>query len=529
MKKLRTNEEAAHSYWQSVTDALAGLLLVLLLILMLFMVRILYFTSNEQPGDTDYDNAGDHDYAEGYDYDHPENDHTGWEHSAGGGGGGEGYEIIPEFTSDAEPIEVGTAAVLVRLVDADTESPIPQAEVRFELRSDKGEALQLKTYYPVITAYRYFHTREDGTFYVPEKLPLGSFSLKNLSPAEGYELAADVDFTIDEDHDWPDPLVITAYVGAEKNVIAIQLVDAAGQPVAVAGSFPVFAAEDIITPDGTVRVSAGQQVDTIRTDASGAGASIELYLGTYRIQTRFENDFYVGSDSHLITLSSKNSREGQQTNLIPCEKTAIALLLVDELHTYKPLAGAEYRLRNTLTNESRTAVTDALGKLEFTDLAKDTLYELSQTGPLPYYCGISEPLQIYVDAAGCIDGQGRTELLLTNRKTRVTLQLLDAYLRRPISDASVTLLDESGSPVLSYISSTETKLIEGLAPGTYTLEIPDQGLRLPLIVADTAAEQTFTLPVKRTGSLILLVAALTGAAAAIAIPLIIQAKRRKKK
>jgi LPXTG-motif cell wall-anchored protein len=50
----------------------------------------------------------------------------------------------------------------------------------------------------------------------------------------------------------------------------------------IAGAtFDIIAAEDIITPDGTVRAKKDEIVDTITTDADGMATSKELYLGNY--------------------------------------------------------------------------------------------------------------------------------------------------------------------------------------------------------------------------------------------------------
>ena len=47
--------------------------------------------------------------------------------------------------------------------------------------------------------------------------------------------------------------------------------------------FDVYAAEDITTPDGTVRVKKDTLVATLTTDESGRATSKQLYIGKYRI------------------------------------------------------------------------------------------------------------------------------------------------------------------------------------------------------------------------------------------------------
>lgn len=54
-----------------------------------------------------------------------------------------------------------------------------------------------------------------------------------------------------------------------------------GLPGAV---YEIIAAEDIITPDGTVRNQKGNVVDTVTTDENGTAVSRELYLGKYEVR-----------------------------------------------------------------------------------------------------------------------------------------------------------------------------------------------------------------------------------------------------
>ena len=47
--------------------------------------------------------------------------------------------------------------------------------------------------------------------------------------------------------------------------------------------YEITAAEDIITPDGTLRYAKGEVVDTVTTDENGLAKSKELYLGRYTV------------------------------------------------------------------------------------------------------------------------------------------------------------------------------------------------------------------------------------------------------
>ena len=51
--------------------------------------------------------------------------------------------------------------------------------------------------------------------------------------------------------------------------------------------YEVRAAEDISTPDGTLRYSKGEVVDTITTSSDGFVKSKELYLGKYEVKGNY--------------------------------------------------------------------------------------------------------------------------------------------------------------------------------------------------------------------------------------------------
>jgi LPXTG-motif cell wall-anchored protein len=68
-------------------------------------------------------------------------------------------------------------------------------------------------------------------------------------------------------------------------------------------AFDIIAAEDIVTPDGTVRAKKGDVVDHIVTGAGGSATSKELYLGNYlAIETKAPTDFVLDAEPHSVSL-----------------------------------------------------------------------------------------------------------------------------------------------------------------------------------------------------------------------------------
>ena len=71
--------------------------------------------------------------------------------------------------------------------------------------------------------------------------------------------------------------------------------------------FEIRAKEDIVTPDGTVKVKAGTVVDTIKTDDKGSAETKVLYLGKYEVQeTKAPEGYLLNPKEFEVTLAYKD-------------------------------------------------------------------------------------------------------------------------------------------------------------------------------------------------------------------------------
>ena len=190
-------------------------------------------------------------------------------------------------------------------VDAETGKVIPLAGAGFRLyRPDRSLITQTFTY-PEVTTIDTFYTNSDGYLITPEKLEYGTgYSLVEVSAPCGYTLNSEpIYFDVTADNATEENAVTVVEVTkpntAQKGVIRISKsgevfssvteADAIYQPVfavkGLAGAvYEITAAEDIITPDGTLRYAAGEVVDTVTTDESGLAESKPLYLGKYEVK-----------------------------------------------------------------------------------------------------------------------------------------------------------------------------------------------------------------------------------------------------
>lgn len=501
-RKRRQDPDAEYNFWQPATDMMSALVYVLLLIIALLGLYLLSdYTGLEEPSSSSEEAAssGWHD-----------DDYDGW-HDGGadddpgdgdgrydqqiiqtGGGGGGGY--------DEDGVK---AAVFAELIDEETERRIQEAGVRFELyRTDtahliNGSLQTLNTYYPEKISYREYETTGEGTFYLPEKIWQGSYYFRQLSEPEGYDAAADTYYDVDRMYDWPEPYIVQIRVAPCKNIIRLQMNDAETQQP-VGGIFRVIAAEDIITKDGTVRYTQGQQVDTITCDEAGYGESVELYLGKYTVQQQSSPNYYTTMQQDLDAEVEKKNGSDPELHKIDTEKTRILLNVTDEL-TSSALEGAVFTVTNRRTGTTQTVATDGSGQIRLTDLDKSTTYLIREQLAPENYRPDDTDHTVTVAADGRIDGAGSTTLDITNRLLRVSISAVDMVLRSNTEGEQLSLYNEQDQLIRSWTSSDSGQLFTDLTEGSYYVvrgkADSANARKYPFTVQDTASTQNWTVPV----------------------------------
>ena len=417
-RKRRQDPDAEYNFWQPATDMMSALVYVLLLIIALLGLYLLSdYTGLEEPSSSSEEAAssGWHD-----------DDYDGWhdggaDDDPGDGDGRYDQQIIQTGGGGGGYDEDGVkAAVFAELIDEDTERRIQEAGVRFELyRTDtahliNGSLQTLNTYYPEKISYREYETTGEGTFYLPEKIWQGSYYFHQLSEPEGYDAAADTYYDVDRMYDWPEPYIVQIRVAPCRNIIRLQMNDAETQQPVGGGTFRVIAAEDIITKDGTVRYTQGQQVDTITCDEAGYGESVELYLGKYTVQQQSSPNYYTTMQQDLDAEVEKKNGSDPELHKIDTEKTKILLNVTDEL-TSSALEGAVFTVTNRHTGTTQTVATDGSGQIRLTDLDKSTTYLIREQQAPENYRPDDTDHTVTVAADGRIDGAGSTTLDITNR------------------------------------------------------------------------------------------------------------------
>lgn len=190
------------------------------------------------------------------------------------------------------------SAVEIVKKDAETGKIIPAAGIGFKVRNtDTGNFVVQHITYPTPADIDTYYTDITGKLMLPEKLPYGNYEITEQCTAYGYVLNAEpVAFKIDgsktvvtvEKRNMPQKGIIRIQKNGEV-FESVNKSDGVYQPIfankGLAGAvYEITAAEDIITPDGTLRYAKGTTADTVTTDKKGNAESRPLYLGKYTVR-----------------------------------------------------------------------------------------------------------------------------------------------------------------------------------------------------------------------------------------------------
>lgn len=536
------------SYWQSNTDILSALLLVILLVTVVLILYLMgnpvdvwdeakntfapgsgaFFTSSPTPAGGD---GGHNTFSGGGGWDNtpfvtatptltptPTPTATPTYYPAGGGGFGGGGEE-----------DEGKVAVYAMIIDSETGRVIPEEDIVFVLYNEIGERQILNTYYPERVRYTEFATTEDGVFYLPEKVMVRGYYFANMNAPKGYYLTGNYYFRAEHDHDWPDPNVVRIPFEPIKSTVKVSVLDRGTGEGLAGATFDVIAAEDIITADGTLRHLKGDIVDTVVCDDNGYGESKKLYLGYYDVVEVDVPEYYAGglTEEHVKVSADTNGPITAELSF-ESEKSSFVLTASDELYPQRRLEGLSFVLTRTDRPTATTVLkTDSQGRIVLTDLAKNVTYTLTQQASIDQYLYSPEALTVHVDKNGLINGSGSEELQVTNRMIRMSISVKDALFGQDISSIPLGLYSESGQQIRLWTSSALAENIEGITPGLYRLVMNgENGDVKSITVQDTAERQQFSY---RIFNMTDILAVCGGAVLLLLILILVIVLRRRKK
>ena len=209
-------------------------------------------------------------------------------------------------------------------VDAETGKVIPAAGVQFRLKDAHSNWVVQRLLYPNPSDITVFETAADGTLVLPEPLLYGDYTLYEVRAGEGYLLNAEpIPFSVGKDGETitiecPNAPVMgkitvkktgpafTGVTEAESEFGPVKNVTYSDIPLEGA-VFEIRAKTDIKTPDGTLKLAAGEVADTVTTGSDGSAVSKPLYLGEYEVvEVTAPEGYLLDAEPHAVTLRYKD-------------------------------------------------------------------------------------------------------------------------------------------------------------------------------------------------------------------------------
>ena len=216
------------------------------------------------------------------------------------------------------------AYLKITKVDRETGKTVPYAGAGFEIYDSSGKKVSQTFTYPKKTTISTYYTNSEGYLITPEKLDYGkNYKLVEVQAPYGYVLdSTPIKFDVTRDNsEYEDALTIIKVNRdniAQKGIIevtksgeifaSVENTENIYTPVYEVQNlkgavFDVFAAEDITTPDGTLRYQQGEQVDEITTGDDGIAKTKQLYLGKYTVVEKTAPDtFYNDNQQYDVEL-----------------------------------------------------------------------------------------------------------------------------------------------------------------------------------------------------------------------------------
>lgn len=276
------------------------------------------------------------------------------------------------------------------------------------------------------------------TPHLTEKLLPGTeYIFKEIEAPSGYLVAEDVRFTVANTEE-----IQKVRMEDENAMGKIRIVktDRSTKERLNGAVFEIHAAEDIITPDGTVQLKKGELADTITTGieiedmkekGAGIACSKELFFGKYVITEKKPPVGYVlDQQSYPIDLMYEDQDTPVVLKTLHLKNTSTELtILKQDAETKEPLSGVRFTVRDSAMpiengDTSISAIqlwtTDEDGEIHLRGLLPGT-YWIQETMTVPGYMldPVKYTIEVSEDGQITADGKSTDILRIQNKKTQL--------------------------------------------------------------------------------------------------------------
>ncbi|MDO4803260.1 MAG: Cna B-type domain-containing protein [Lachnospiraceae bacterium] len=306
------------------------------------------------------------------------------------------------------------------------------------------------------------------------------YTLKEIVAPEGYTIASETTFTIDENGD----VTSTGTTTKDENGETVLLVEDAKTSVRISktdiadGSELAGATIQILDSEGNVveewiSTTSAHEVEGLKV---GEEYTLKETVAPEGYTVATETTFTIDENNNVTTTGTTTTDEnGNTVILVEDAKTAIKVSKTD-IANGEEIEGATIQILDSEGNvvEEWTSTKEAH---EVEGLKTDEEYTLKETVAPEGYT-IATETTFTIDAEGNVtstgsqtkDESGKTVLLIEDAKTSITVTKVDVAGGEEVEGAKIQIIDNEGKVVEKWTSTKEAHTVEGLKTGVeYTL------------------------------------------------------------
>lgn len=292
----------------------------------------------------------------------------------------EGFDHVDDWTISADDLVDGTtkyysvidktlnSRIQIVKTDAESGSTVPLAGFKFQVLDADGKAMTFADPYDVNGTVDTFTTDGAGQVTIPQRLKSGKYSIKEVSAAAPYTVNGDaVAFEVPKDYKKASPVTVIKVADKQaKGKATITKTCAEDQSALAGAEYDIVAQQDVVSPDGTVRASAGDVVDHVKTGKDGKATTKELYLGTGSaayafVETKAPAGHVLDGTPVAFTLSYADDTTAEVTASADQSDTVTRFEVQKTVKdSGMPLAGAKFQIWNA---DDEISIGDSAGNL----------------------------------------------------------------------------------------------------------------------------------------------------------------------